>query len=299
MNTRRYRSKKKKIISNKNKIYILITISIFIFIFTHNTRKNKKEDDLTLVTAYYQVKSRHTHQEYLDWLNNIVLLNKSIVFFTNKQLMDTLKSLRPKQLYYKTVFIQVEIEEFYSYKNYLKEFNETFKIDIEYKVHSVPLFLIWSEKCMFLKKVIENNYFNSKCFYWIDIGYFRENKTEMKKYLNNWPNTRKCYEDDRLVLGQVKYFPYSEQFNIINFNYISHQKLQKDINVAAGLFGGQIKKTLLFIKLYYEALHTFLNHNIFIGKEQNIFTYIAFSHPEIVKLVFANNNYFYLKKYFS
>jgi len=50
----------------------------------------------------------------------------------------------------------------------------------------------------------------------------------MKKYINNWPSTKKCFEDKRLLMGQVKYF--SDSFKqkgrklespYINFNEFS------------------------------------------------------------------------------
>ena len=62
--------------------------------------------------------------------------------------------------------------------------------------------------------MIEENYFNSTCFYWIDAGYFRE-KSEMYKYRENWPSTKKCYEDKRLLLGQVRNFSDFEKQKIL------------------------------------------------------------------------------------
>ena len=176
--------------------------------------------------------------------------------------MPIIKKLRPKELYYKTKFIELEIEDFYTYKNFYIEFNETYKIDIENK-----------------------NYFHSKCFYWVDAGYFREKKIEMKKYINNWPSTKKCFEDKRLLMGQVKYFSDSFKQKLINFDKEAHYKLQKSINVIGGILGGQIENTLKFTDLYYNSIKLFIKHKIFIGKDQNIYTFVAFSNPKIINLV--------------
>ena len=151
---------------------------------------------------------------------------------------------------------------------------------------------------MFLKKAILNNYFKSKCFYWIDAGYFHENKTNMNKYINDWPSTKKCFEDKRLLMGQVRKFSNLEKQGIINFDLAAHQKLQREINVIGGLFGGQIENILKFIELYYNAIKIFIEKKIFIGKDQNIYTYVAFSHPEIINLVLFPN-YKYFKKYLA
>ena len=64
------------------------------------------------------MKSKHSSEKYLQWISNFVLLNKSLVFFTSKEFMPIIKKLRPKELYYKTKFIELEIEDFYTYKNF-------------------------------------------------------------------------------------------------------------------------------------------------------------------------------------
>jgi len=277
---------------NHIKIYLVIFLSIF-YISLIRTKFNKKtiyqKDDLTLVSAYYRIKSKHTPNEYIKWISNIVMLNKSFVFFTNREFMPTLKALRPKELHHKTIFIEIEIEDFYSYKNFYKDFTKSFEIDYENRYHTIPLYLIWAEKCMFLKKAIINNFFNSKCFYWIDIGYFRENKKDMKKYINDWPSTKKCYSNNRLLMGQLKKFSLKEKKRILNFDSKAHIKLNRNLNVAGNIFGGQIKNAIKFIDYYYNAIRLFIKKRIFIGRDQTLFAYVAFAHPKIIELIFVKN----------
>jgi hypothetical protein len=54
-----------------------------------------------------------------------------MIFFTQKTLINIIKEMRPKYLYNKTIFVQMEIKDFYSYKNFGKQFNESFYIDKE------------------------------------------------------------------------------------------------------------------------------------------------------------------------
>ena len=51
---------------------------------TNSEKSSYQQDDLTLVTAYYKIKSKHTPEEYLRRIKNFVLLNKSIVFLQIK-----------------------------------------------------------------------------------------------------------------------------------------------------------------------------------------------------------------------
>ena len=274
-------------------LLLILFYIIFRIIFNKKTITIQyPQDDLTLVSAYFRIKSKSKYSEYLNWISNIVLLNKSFVFYTNKEFMPILKEMRPKELHYKTVFIELEMEEFYSYKNYYNEFNKSFYIDNENSYHTVPLYIVWAEKCKFLEKAIINNYFNSKCFYWIDAGIFHEPRSEMQKYINTWPTTKKCFEDPRLVMGQVKYYSDKEKQRIINLDRNAILNLINNYNVDASMFGGQPINAMKFINYYYDALRLFIKNNLFIGKDQNIFTFVAFSHNLILcKNYFESKNY--------
>jgi len=318
-NIRRKKKKKQfKKSKMKSKLFIYTIMSLFIlllilfpcFLYKLIFKKKREinipnhpvypQDDLTLVSAYYQVESGHPFSDYLKWVNNIVLLNKSFVLYTNKEFMPVLKEMRPKELYNKTVFIELEIEDFYSYKNFYNELNKSYYIDREQSIHSVPLYLVWTEKTKFVEKAIKNNYFNSKCFYWVDAGYFREERSEMEKYINSWPTTKKCLEDPRIFMGNVREFPDEEKQRIRNFEINAIQEvINRDHNVAGGVFGGQPENTLKFINFYYDAIRLFIKNNLFIGKEQNIYTYVALSLPQEINLIFWNDGYYFPKRYLS
>ena len=110
--------------------FILLLFGILLIIYKLHNKNNineYKQDDLTIVSAYYKVKSKHKPEEYYGWISNFVLLNKSIVFFTSKEFMPTLKELRPKELYFKTVFIELEMEEFYAYKIFITNLRNLLK----------------------------------------------------------------------------------------------------------------------------------------------------------------------------
>ena len=134
---------------NKYKIKNFIYFSfIILYIYKFYYKNEYPQDDVTIVSAYYKMKSKHRIEEYFTWIRNFALLNKSLVFFSNKEFMPTFKEFmptfkefRPKELYYKTVFIELEMEDFYVYKNFYNEFQETFKIVHENK-NKIFLFLI-------------------------------------------------------------------------------------------------------------------------------------------------------------
>ena len=107
----------------------------------------------------------------------------------------------------------------------------------------------------------------------------------MQKFvINERPMTKQCFRDNRVLFGQVKRYSVSDMKNIFNFDRAAHRKLKKNLSVIGGIFGGQKINVLKFIDLYYNAIRLFIKHNLFIGKDQIIFSYVAFAHPDIVKL---------------
>ena len=200
--------------------------------------------------------------------------------------MPTLKEMRPIELHKKSVFIEIEMEDFYSYKNFFDNFTELYKDDFEKNILNVPLYLIWAEKGNFLKKAIAQDYFKSKCFYWIDIGYFSVENINYTNYLNGWPKLDQCLGDEKIIIGTVRNYTESEKENFVKFDPGEHYRFPRTIYIAGGFFGGQIKNTLKFIEYYYETVREFIKRKIFCGKEQTLFAYVAFAHPEVVKLIY-------------
>ena len=167
-----------------------------------NNPRNFVQDDVTIVTGYQRIKSKHRFSDYNYWLNNLLKINKSMVFFIDKTIAHKIINKRPKEYLNKTIWIFVSINEFYSYKNFFDEFKKSYLIDVEHFRHNSLLYTTWAEKVNFLKSAAIKNFFNSKCFYWVDAGNFR-NKSNIKDYIN-WPSSRKCYEDGRVITNPKK-----------------------------------------------------------------------------------------------
>ena len=79
-----------------------------------------------------------------------------------------------------------------------------------------------------------------------------------------------------------------------NFDINTHLEMQRSVSVDGSSFGGQKEYIYKFHELYYDALKKFIEHGIFIGKDQNIFAYVAFNNPHVIKLVHLKH-FFMLK----
>ena len=273
--------------------YIIIILLIEFFSVKHI--KLYLKDDITLVTALFKIKSKIEFHKYLNWVENLLLLNRSIVFFIDKEISLIVKNKRPSIYENKTIWIETSLSDFYSYKKFILYFIKSYEMDIENSYHTISLYLIWAEKCNFLKKAIYHNYFGSKCFYWIDAGYFRDKED---KYINGWPSIKKCDEDPRVLINGIRQLSNIEIEGLKNFNISIYQDFINKNNVGGGLFGGKPEYLLRFIYLYYKAIKIFIKNNFFIGKDQNLFAYISYLNPKIVKIV-NSGDWYYFKSYLS
>ena len=279
------------------KIIIFLVFLLFYLIKYFLLKKNNKyiKNSVTLVSALFKIKSKYSFSKYLMWVQNLLKINCSLIFFVDKRISNYIKKKRPKIFENKTVLIETSINDFYSYKHFKKNFINSYKIDHEKSYHTVPLYLVWAEKCYFLKKAIKYNYFNSECFYWIDAGYFRNKEN---KLIENWPSNKKCYEDPRVLINSIRNPSNNEIEGIKKFNYTIYSKFFKKANVGGGLFGGKSKNLIKFIHLYYKTIKIFIKHNIFIGKDQNLFAYVSYLNPTIAKIVYSGK-WYYFKLYLS
>ena len=129
-------------------------------------------------------------------------------------------------------------------------------------------------------------YFNSKCFYWIDAGFFRSyNNTE--RYLNNWPSSKKCFEDPRVIINSIRRLSKNELDGFKKLDIKIYYNIVRKTNVGAGIFGGKSDYLVKFILIYYKTIKLFIKKNMFIGKDQNIFAYIAYLNKNIVNIIYS------------
>ena len=202
-----------------------------------------------------------------------------------KNLYNKIRKMRLRKYKKKTIWIKTNISELDSYKYFYNEFNKSNEIDIEKSYQNTFMYLIWAEKCNFLEKAAIKNYFKSKCFYWVDAGCFRD-KDIIKKYIN-WPSQKKCFEDGRVLFNEIRTPSEFEKKGLLNFNETIHKEFQSNVNIDASIFGGQIEYIIKFKQLFYETIKLFIKHNIFIGKEQNLFAFMSYFNADIIKIVYS------------
>ena len=138
--------------NRKIKIFTFFVSILFLFYIYYVINKeglllsniNYVKEDLTLVTALYKMKSKYSFKTYLRWVNTFLKLNKPIIFFIDPKISNIIKRKRRAKFCNKTKWIELEMKDFYTYKNYFKYFNETNKLDVEKNIHTIKLYIVWT-----------------------------------------------------------------------------------------------------------------------------------------------------------
>lgn len=231
--------------------------------------------NITFSTCWYIVKSKFDTEVYKKWFSNFLgnVHNFYLVIYTNKESYKMLKKYN-KQPNIKIVL--VEFEEFYNYKykdKFIKNHNNTvLKNMIDWKLN-----MLWSEKISFVKKTVENKYFETDYYGWCDIGYFRGRQNDIDvELIKSWPNNEKI---SKLNKDKVHYAIVNNNKEYMNFIFSilrdrqinglpMHQLPQNQISVAGGFFIITREKLDWWAKTYDTILNLYLTNNYVVKDDQ-------------------------------
>eukprot|EP00985_Skeletonema_marinoi_P026668 scaffold20879_cov197-Skeletonema_marinoi.AAC.1 len=215
----------------------------------HKHKQVDQSSPATIVTAYFKIKSKHTHTEYNQWMGNTMSLHDPMVIYTSPDLVPAIKRLRSHALEH-TMVIPMELHEMRMPTQYgIQPFWEKqHAMDPEKTIHkSYHFYWIWNEKLEFLRRTIAENPFQSNFFAWVDIGYFRTPKYNHQVMLKQIPST---LEQDQILGLDVRGFGEGE-------------------HMGGGFIGGYAAGLMRFHSIFYALLEA--HKHEFIGKEQEWF----------------------------
>lgn len=249
----------------------------------------------TIVTAYFQLeKSKKNHETYLEWMQNMLIIQSPMLIFCDKNSVKTIEEIRKDKATI-TKIIVIDFTEFYTYK-YFNVFQYQYATKDHERYHNPYLYLVWSEKSHFLKRAVDMNYFSTDTFLWVDIGCFRRQNTEFI----HWPKTDKIPTDKILLLAV---YPFTkEEYCTERLEHLPDFQYSPG-KIGGTMFGGSASSILKWHETFYQMLEYFITIDRFIGKDQNIMSSVAIIHKDLVHLVDPKNDYydqwFYLHKYLS
>lgn len=233
----------------------------------------------TVVSCYYKIPSKQTHETYMKWIENFMSLNFNCVLFVNKESKDILTRLYPQTD--KRIYVEYDFEDFYTSKWDWKE--EEARDPNPSVGHNALLYQIWNEKIFFVKKAIELNHFQTDKFVWMDIGSFRT-KNHLP-FLINFPNYDKIQNGVNIV--QVANFTPAEYQNLSNVD----DRFKYPVLRIGGTFGGDSSSLLKFASIHDGIISEFKNKKCFAGQDQSLYAFAVLRHPELFSTIVNVNKH--------
>lgn len=252
---------------------------------------------VTVVTCYYKIKSKHSHDEYDKWITKFLSnISCNLVIFTSPDLVDYIVEKRQRFLD-KTRIISIEFEELPVYKLYKELWEVQYQMDNQKDSgRTKECYVLWNSKIYFLREAMEISPFCSDKFIWCDIGCLRTqgyDSSLINQIINNYPLYEKISKNqiDIVLLEPIQN---TEQKIFIGERHFS-----------GSMFGGHKDVILVFYELFYKKLYEHIQQGVFIGCDQQTISSVYNDNRGLFNCISTNNhpnddyNWFYLWEYYS
>jgi hypothetical protein len=220
-------------------------------------------NNVTIVSGYWKVKSKYSHDKFESWFNNTLSINCPYVFFGNEESVSIVKTIR-KDL--PTYYVNMEITDFYSYR-----FRDTVK-PMPPHVPSTEVNLIWNEKINLVEKAKELDPFGSEFFMWVDAGIYQ--------YREEKPNSKPYPNEEKIKLLPTDKFIFSTSESEIFEDYKVHDNHYYHY-ISGGSFIMHKSFVNLFAELYRNYMNRYLSQYNWLNTEQKILTHMYHEHRDL------------------
>eukprot|EP00117_Sycon_ciliatum_P046831 scpid75573/ scgid2462/ len=166
---------------------------------------------ITLVTGYFRIQSKHSVEEYLDWIELFLLWIRTptVVYTNNRTVLDTPKFSsillhREEWVPGRTRLRFLDLERTGLAREFGAILRQQETMDSERgKGHNYNLYLAWLVKLEALMDAARLNFFSSQWFMWSDMGALRYTH----RYCD-WPSLEQLNRvpHDRILMGLLKAF---------------------------------------------------------------------------------------------
>ena len=246
----------------------------------------------TVVTCYYRIPSKHSHEEYDRWLTDFISnVQCNLVIFTSPDLAQYLYDKRGNSQKGRTKIIPMELKELELTDKY--DWQKQYEMDQQkYTGRSKECYILWNSKLWFLKKAIEENPFQTDTFVWNDIGCLRTNNNTIIQYISpRYPLYDKISKE-RIDIVLLKRFQNMSQRVFIN-----------EVHFSGAQFGGHKVVILRFYDAFYQKLDEHISQGIFVGCDQQTISTLYLENPDLFNCICPENPWidpwFYLWQYYS
>jgi hypothetical protein len=242
----------------------------------------QKDKPATVVSAYYEMDSKHSSSDYTKWIEIFLKNNEMyLIFFTEAHLANFIQECR-RGHEERTTIIILPREEWRANKYEQKVWDTLHSIDPEKSIHTPELYKIWFEKPEFVKRGIELNPYGHDDFLWVDSGICR--KESLKKIIPNFPDASRI-PIDRMMLLNVSPFNRSDnEKKVVNGIQFIGGVISKE-RIGGGVICGRKEIWEKYYTLYYATLDKYKNAGLFWGKDQDIMKTMVIENKGLFSLI--------------
>lgn len=264
-----------------------------------------ENNNCTVVTALYNLNRENWNDykrkwsEYKDYFKNTLSLKSKMVIFIESELLDFVKKERAKidpSLEHTKIIIKPfnMLPKYHLYNDIKKimvspEYRKGL-IDPNPPEYNIPEYSVLVHSKMHLvQEAIDNNYFNTEYYMWMDGG-IRHNKFKPEQKNAIYPNNDKLLNIKGIRM-LCRILPTDDDLKIDKF-YKSHQN-----RFGAGVILGNIKNITKFNSLMDEILLNAIDNNL-IDSEQSMHVICYLQNKELFDLVYNTDWYYHFDYYF-
>ena len=225
---------------------------------------------LTLVTAYFEVPSKHSPESYREWMASGVLTLDAcmVVVVGSEKEAHFVAAASPRRLTPRVVDLAAAAQRLDNRS--LAFWEQQFRIDPKAHLHKgYALYWIWALKSVLLRDAVEQNPFGSTHFVWVDIGCIRDARYRGRTLRAPPPRMR----SDNASLFCVAVAPLA-----------SAASARQD-HIAGAIWGGGAAAVRAFHDAYFRVFRRLADARAFVGKDQTLMNLACLESPGLCALV--------------
>jgi hypothetical protein len=251
---------------------------------------------VTLITCFYNINRdkwltcSRSVDKYFENAENVLNKLNPIVIFTTQDYVNRCIQIRKKTdinlLYTKIVVIPFEELMYYDKIDKIREIQQNNLNALPYDCRQYPEFcvpeyiIVINNKTTFVKRVSDENIFNSQIFQWIDFGLHPNMFNFNKEIFSQKYFSQIFYKKDKIRI--VSFELPKKIYNKIDF-YNTHLP-----TTAASLIGGDANAISQLYKLFQDEFEYMLDNNV-MNQEQYILYYLMCENTNFFDYSIINN----------
>jgi len=245
---------------------------------------------VTLVTAYYKVPSKHSHTEFLGWMEGLLQTKDHLVIFTEEWFIPVMETvMNGSRDSSNTRYITDNISDSMVANRYSPDaWAAQLSVDREAALHkTVETYWVWNNKAEMVRRVVEQNPFNSNLFFWVDIGYLR---TSGGRYKNKRWVRRELFPTSCITTLVVEDFT-GEDMELGEKGESEVEFNNPKWRLAGGAWGGHAESLHAWHHHYYTTLDKYMEEQRFAGNDQAIMATTCMNTPSLCCMVNPPKDY--------